>query len=486
MPTYAELITDIQQRIQNKTEAQSIENTDVSTPMIDIVNKLQEVAGVVGGNIPVLANIAALEGFEGANDLVFVQGDRGGFFQTGSGTVDNGIVFSHSISGQWIRVYDKARGVNVKWFGAVGDGVADDLTALVNAMRATVYLDAGTKLVFPDGVFRITDTWTLGYKAVNEDELFDYSAYEAPSYLTNINNEDYLGRKPKQIDIVGSRNTWIYGDFESVTWKAIVYHGIRIRLGRSDMAGKIENIKIAGKGKFNGSGAVVENYADLGTTKNQIGFVSVFQDFGRMEGFYICNCRQGYLVNASYGLRKNNFFWRFCETAYFDRSSSLGYGANFHARNCNLGYRLQAAYSNFIDLWGEHNLEDVWVQSGRGIRLDNLYCEKAITDGAEVTYRVKIGYDASDPNYSPTQPTVDNLTISNFAISSYYSPSGTNGNALLIQASTGKVKFQGAFINGDVGSTVTALYTDLVFDQYDSRVVIATPAHFKKVSTQSL
>jgi hypothetical protein len=62
------------------------------------------------------------------------QGQLAAWFTAGSGT------------GCWVREYSGA--VNVKWFGAVGDGVSDDTTALKSAIKLfNVYIPAGIYLI---------------------------------------------------------------------------------------------------------------------------------------------------------------------------------------------------------------------------------------------------------------------------------------------------------------------------------------------------
>lgn len=51
----------------------------------------------------------------------------------------------------WIREYDGAK--NVGWFGAVGDGVADDTTAFQSTVSACVLSDA---IVIPEGEYKLT------------------------------------------------------------------------------------------------------------------------------------------------------------------------------------------------------------------------------------------------------------------------------------------------------------------------------------------
>jgi len=81
-------------------------------------------------------------------DTVIVRDlDRGGTFIYDSTKVaehNDGTNFNG-----WIRQYDGA--VNVKWFGAVGDGITDDTVAIQNAID--------TRNIFiPDGTYNITNT----------------------------------------------------------------------------------------------------------------------------------------------------------------------------------------------------------------------------------------------------------------------------------------------------------------------------------------
>lgn len=55
--------------------------------------------------------------------------------------------------GAWVRTSSQT--VNVKWFGAVGDGVADDTAAIRAAMAAS------KSVVFPPGIFKLSDDLPL-------------------------------------------------------------------------------------------------------------------------------------------------------------------------------------------------------------------------------------------------------------------------------------------------------------------------------------
>lgn len=82
----------------------------------------------------------------GIGDTVIVKDlNRGGTFiydATQSAVNNGGTVFDG-----WVRQYSGA--VNVKWFGAVGDGITDDTVAIQNA------LDLGYAVAVPEGVFLV-------------------------------------------------------------------------------------------------------------------------------------------------------------------------------------------------------------------------------------------------------------------------------------------------------------------------------------------
>jgi hypothetical protein len=66
-------------------------------------------------------------------------------------TIDNALIFSAN-GGRWIRVYSE--GLNVKWFGAVGNGSNNDTTAIQACIDCASTKQA--KMFFPNGVYKIT------------------------------------------------------------------------------------------------------------------------------------------------------------------------------------------------------------------------------------------------------------------------------------------------------------------------------------------
>lgn len=95
-------------------------------------NTISSVLATIGGSI--------------GESIIVSDKDVGGVFNySATGTHNNGTVFS-GLSCYWVRQYSGA--VNVKWFGARGDGLTDDTEAIKKALVfKNVYFDNGTYII---------------------------------------------------------------------------------------------------------------------------------------------------------------------------------------------------------------------------------------------------------------------------------------------------------------------------------------------------
>lgn len=128
------------------------------------------IAGAAAGRIDNLPTVHALRGASPPTQqdaaMVFVLGyhapdqqEGGGLFlwsprsdaPDNGGTVFKPAAQADGVSGRWLRVFDGS--INVKWFGARGDGKTDDTAALQRAIDATC---AGGALFFPSGQYLVT------------------------------------------------------------------------------------------------------------------------------------------------------------------------------------------------------------------------------------------------------------------------------------------------------------------------------------------
>ena len=89
-----------------------------------------------------------------------------------------------SNQGAWVRSYSGT--VNVSWFGATGDGVTDDTTALQAAISMTTSRE---KLIFPYGIYRFTTPLAIsGIDVDFQQSILDYDGDPGFFALTLTSN----------------------------------------------------------------------------------------------------------------------------------------------------------------------------------------------------------------------------------------------------------------------------------------------------------
>ena len=103
-----------------------------------------------------VSSIEGLASLDGTTPAVIVTDlDRGGtFIWSSTGTANGGTVFAGA-TGYWNRQYDGA--INVKWFGAVGDGTTDDTDKIQDAIDYIMSINGGS-LKFDRKIYKIDGT----------------------------------------------------------------------------------------------------------------------------------------------------------------------------------------------------------------------------------------------------------------------------------------------------------------------------------------
>ena len=118
-----------------------------------IMSDTSTFTGGSGVSIDTLYDYTALRAYTTASKVVYLNksGINGLFRQVSSGTDDGGITIVGSDSRIWRRHIEDV--IDVKWFGAVADGVTDDQNAIQASIDATddyintVYIPAGVYFI---------------------------------------------------------------------------------------------------------------------------------------------------------------------------------------------------------------------------------------------------------------------------------------------------------------------------------------------------
>lgn len=446
MPTYAEIKADIDSRITNKTADESIDNTDVSIPMKTIVDKIQEVESSINSGFTVLDDIGSLLSYSGEAQIVFVKDvKRGGFFYRGTGVVNNGTIFPHAVIGQWIREF-KGNTIYATWFGATGEGVVDDRPSLVACAdycgRANRCLD----MEIPNGVYRVTDTWTVGTQLVPViEELLDYQFASAPSvsYAGELNYRPFAIR--------GGYDTVIHGDFSSTTLKPIMYHCIRHNTGttnRDEHGASISRIKFVGQGSY--IGATEQTLGSYQTSKNQVGLVFMAGLDGVIDSCYFKNMQRGLILNTVYNYKIINYSSNYVQYSWRDIGSNACSIENSHVFNYDLAYDLDSTLLVWKNMWAEGPNKMLRIRLGNNIVIEGFYneCTKEVGDEEPlIDLGMVVGETLGNRGYEAGVPR--NITIQGGFIPVNRSGGGY-ANAIRMKESAGILNLIGCDLLGNI------------------------------------
>lgn len=365
---------------------------------------------------PTISSIDELVSYSGENIIMYVQNDKsGGFFiykQTGY-TVNGGTVFDATGkgSGYWVRQFNTKDGVSPFWFGAKGDGTTDDLASL----NATVTYALANKLdiSIPSGIFRITDTWIVGYKFIGEADMNLASYTSGATYSAT---ERVKARNSERINIRGSSNTVIWGDFTSASGlKAIVYYGIlsggqSTKLLQEGNKG-FDNITIAAKESIV-SGA----YTTTGlpnASNNQIGICAHSSVRFSVSNITLIGMKVGMFGHSLYQSYISNVKSTFCKWGAYLLDHAVTRISDYIGDHCTEGLYIQGSPMIVVNPWlnvcnvglrisGETELSANFTSEN--VTIENIYCEEAgaITNGAQIIVGDTITEDTSNLTNSIT------------------------------------------------------------------------------------
>lgn len=180
--------------------------------------------------------------------------------KTGAVT-DNGgtlIVFTDDSNRYAKRIYGGA--LNVRWFGATGDGVTDDAAALDNTFLQASTLGVG-EVFFPAGSYLTTASLTLKSSVSLRGEGF--------ASIILIGGSNTRALKADTLDGVTITKLFFDGQKPTVGWETTGNYDFGIRLGENATSQSITNIRIEDcTFKDIGlDGIYVENYSNVSVSR---------------------------------------------------------------------------------------------------------------------------------------------------------------------------------------------------------------------------
>jgi len=176
-------------------------------------------------NVNTVDNLIELTNYSGKATTIFVKDTlRGGIFhlQTTAAKIDSGIVFPATALGAgnyWVRNWDKAV-VDVKWYGAKGDGVTDDSYAVqkaINSFQKGGNIGNGISILFSKGTYLIHDIIVkTGTKIfANQTIAKDNFIANVPVTIKPFGHPNYIFYLPDTVSNITIENLYIEGDWQN-------------------------------------------------------------------------------------------------------------------------------------------------------------------------------------------------------------------------------------------------------------------------------
>lgn len=366
---------------------------------IDATDELNPIINSVGGSgsAVIVDTIGAMEGYVGSEQVIFVKDRfRGGTFtKVASGlTVNNGTIFSATGGGFWLRQFDEAQGVNVKWFGATGD-YAQDCTDIFRAAIAYCLdyfvFEGGTppppfirrKLIIPNGDYRWTSQVKVGGRPISEADslIYQYTNNGVPSY--NL-EELKLVANTIGFSIEGGDRTHIHGDWEPTELEAIFIYGCNgYQTGFQQINPGVTISNLI----FVGNPGMANTVITEGT--NQMGFAAFGTGNIKLYNLSYINLQVGESLNTCYSANRTGGTYQNCGQGFANIGSHSMTGGNLWADHCGLGYHFDGGAA----VWNQINTEQcrrAALVTGGNVTINGVYLEQLDNSSGSSDYQLEI------------------------------------------------------------------------------------------------
>lgn len=375
------------------------------------------------------------------NYIVMTDTLEGGSFYryTGSLPQDSGVILCDAGGNKFRRIFDESYGVYPEWWGAKGDGITDDLNALnkaFNYLQKYPYYKGGT-IILKDRTYRITDTWILGTKWVNEEDCFVGNLTTTAPSFNLINYIATLKKNP--VKVIAPSGAAIYGDFTSSTLKAIVYYAlygdVRASDSKEKYIGEITNVGFYGKGSFiNGKAELKpDNSNGYVYNTNQIGLLCLYNLQMKITNATFYGLKEGLVVNNSYFGKLSSPYFKLCQRGFYTIQSHGSLIDNPTAVYCKKSYEIRSGQMVINNINSEHSGIALHNTAGNNV-INGAYIESL--NNSSLEGQLIIG----DTN--TTGEVCDGLIINALTIAAS-NVGGGNANGIVLRNSARRVSING-------------------------------------------
>jgi hypothetical protein len=240
--------------------------------------------------------------------------------------------------------------VNIKDFGAKGDGINDDLPAWDSAIAYVLSFPQykTPEIIIPAGVYRVTNTIVIGGYAIKAANCYVDAPVNKYLKTSKLNLPDFQkGTRSASIKIVGMGTVSIYADFnDSTELKPVIAYQAagdsRNTTSTKQYTAEISNIGIYGKGSFTDDGKPITREKPLYKKNNQVGILALYTPNLKLHKIHFWGLREGMILNNCGLLDIRNLKFEYCQRGIYEIQNHSGKLENIAAYFCDKGIEIRS------------------------------------------------------------------------------------------------------------------------------------------------
>ncbi|HOZ77005.1 MAG TPA: glycosyl hydrolase family 28-related protein [Ferruginibacter sp.] len=293
--------------------------------------------------------------------------------------------------------------VNIKDFGAKGDGIQDDLAAWDSAISYVLSFPQyqTPEIIVPAGVYRFTNTLIIGGYAIKAADCYVSAPVKKYSKTTKLNSREFQkGTRSASIKIVGVGTVSIYADFnDSSELKPVISYqaagDTRNLTSTRQYTAEINNIGIYGKGSFTSGGKPILREKPDYRRNNQVGILAIYTHNIKLNQVLFWGLKEGLMLNNCYLMDIRNLKFEYCQRGIYEIQNHSGKLENIAAYFCDKG----------IEMRSNQLVTDVYYAHSCGIGLhvaasNNLFNSVYLESYNSGESQLIIGDNPGEPNAS--------------------------------------------------------------------------------------